>query len=433
MSENTSIWGAPVSYEEAEAKVAERKAEEDARKGGGDKVDKVTIKDGENIFRVLPIVGTPIEDGTHVHGDYVHSVSYMWLKMEAKGQDKPVFRPVYAADRYGYNSNPLVKFRNALISAIKAEQKTKIGAKADVLKDLVENIYASDFGGNKLSLQQSHGGIMYVLQDGGIKLLERSSAQIHSLDEKRMATWNRRRSKARTADKLDPVVDPNDGYNVILTKGTGKKVEYTWEIDTDDDPVVLGEEVGAKLMAMPAIHQLNKYGRYQYEVTLEFLKQYSQQPEIAPYGVLESDEFQAYLKEFEAEIPTDDDGHFDIDDIGKKKDKGGKAEKEQKPEDEYADIVADYEDADKEDIELIAELKADLKEWADGQDIDISSLPRRYKIDALIELIDKTLNGDVEEDVVEEEPEKVEEVVKEDVEEPVEEKPTRRKRDRKRR
>ena len=285
MSETNSIWGKRQTLAEAESAKAKREAE---NKKGGDKVPEVKIEAGDNIFRIVPIVGTALEDGTHVFGDYGHFISYMWTKMQDKS-GKDVNRKVMNASKYGYESDPLLTFRNLLSVAIKDVQKTKKGVKADALKDINDLLFKSNYPNNTLSLQQKHEALMYVMQDGEFKLLARSSAQFKSLDDERVKIWKRREGKSKTAGLGDPVLDPENGFNVILDKsGKGNDTKYNWTIDTDDDEVPLGEEEGAKLMAMPPIHTLNKYDRYQFEVTVEFLKQYSQQYEIKEFGIFES-------------------------------------------------------------------------------------------------------------------------------------------------
>ena len=97
----------------------------------------------------------------------------------------------------------------------------------------------------------------------------------------------------------------------IEKKKNGSKTEYSIEIDNESENEVLTGEELTKLMAATRIPEIiYRYSRYQYEATLEYLKQCD-----AKYGmsILGDRDMQEAIETLGSEIPKEDTSSFSFD------------------------------------------------------------------------------------------------------------------------
>ena len=109
-----------------------------------------------------------------------------------------------------------------------------------------------------------------------------------------------------------PISSVRDAYPIeIEKKRNGAKTEYLINIDNESVPDILSKEELTLLMNTPRIPEVSgRYSRYQFEATLEFLKQCD-----SKYGlqIMQSEEMQKAIETLRSELPKEDTGTFSFD------------------------------------------------------------------------------------------------------------------------
>jgi hypothetical protein len=97
----------------------------------------------------------------------------------------------------------------------------------------------------------------------------------------------------------------------IEKRKNGGKTEYYISIDNESDNEILSSDELKMLMGTPRIPEIiNRYSRYHFEATLEFLKQCDAKYELK---VMELEEMKEAIETFKAEIPREDTSSFSFD------------------------------------------------------------------------------------------------------------------------
>lgn len=155
---------------------------------------------------------------------------------------------------------------------------------------------------------------MYILdlneRAKGIQLLTLSHSQFKELDERKFKLWQKK--LAKSPGFPCPISSVYNSYPVEIEKRkNGGKTEYQIEIDNEADNDVLTSEELTKLLNANRIPEIiYRYSRYQYEATVEYLKQCDRK-----YGmsIMGHSDMLAAIETLGAEIPKEDTGSFSFD------------------------------------------------------------------------------------------------------------------------
>lgn len=253
-------------------------------------------------LRVLPLA--PNRDGNSSRLGYeypVHQMLLELLKPGATGKGASVYVTVTRATDAGLPVDLIDTYRKI---AVKTAQEVSD-------EKLAEKIGGGSYGGG---LKYGYYHALYVLdlneRAKGLQLLTLSHSQFKELDDRRFKLWSKK--LAKTPGSPCPVSSVYNAYPVeIERRKNGGKTEYLIEIDNESDNDELTKEEMSALMAAPRIPEIiNRYTRYHFEATQEFLKQCDEK-----YGmsVMQAAEMQDAIRELGAAIPKDDTSSFSFD------------------------------------------------------------------------------------------------------------------------
>lgn len=307
MSEETRKMSAFEAFKANQLTYAE--AEEKAKlEAGAPRVQRFRIgEDGEYSIRVLPLAPSFDNDGNI-------------LPMARKGYEYPLhqlFVTIKAPAKKG-------KERKVTVPIIRTTDK-EVGYSVDLIdtylriaqelypddEELIKLITGSSFNGG---LRWGYQHAMFLLDVSnekerakGPQLWQCSHSQYKDIDAAKMRLW---RELREDDDKAQcPISSFTDAYPVkIIRSNNGGKTEYKVEIGRKT--LDIKEEEADKLLDLPRIPEtIYRYTRYQYEATIEFLKQYDEQHEME---VCSQEDFMEAVKQLGGELPKDDNSHFDL-------------------------------------------------------------------------------------------------------------------------
>lgn len=253
-------------------------------------------------LRVLPLA--PGRDGNPLRPGYeypVHQMLLELLKPGASGKGASVYVTVTRATDAGLPVDLIDTYRKIAVKTAQEASDEK----------LAEKIGGGSYGGG---LKYGYCHALYVLdlseRAKGLQLLTLSHSQFKELDDRRFKLWSKK--LAKTPGFPCPVSSVYNAYPVeIERKKNGGKTEYLVEIDNESDNDELTKEEMSALMAAPRIPEIiNRYTRYHFEATQEFLKQCDEK-----YGmsVMQTAEMQDAIRELGKAIPKDDTSSFSFD------------------------------------------------------------------------------------------------------------------------
>jgi hypothetical protein len=144
----------------------------------------------------------------------------------------------------------------------------------------------------------------------GLQLLTLSHSQFKDLDERKFKLWQKKLSKNPACPC--PISSVYNAYPVeIEKKKNGSKTEYLISIDNESDNDALTAEEMNALMSAPRIPEVvYRYSRYQFEATLEFLRQCDIKYEM---NLMESEEMKEAIETLQAALPKEDTSSFSFD------------------------------------------------------------------------------------------------------------------------
>lgn len=254
-------------------------------------------------LRILPIAPNP--DGTSDRRTYEYPVRQLLMELEkpATGNAKPasMYVTVPRTTDAGYSVDLIDTYRKLAVAEAQEQGDEK----------LAEKIGGGSFGGG---LKFNYGHAMYILdlneRAKGIQLLTLSHSQFKDLDERKFKLWQKKLVKSPGFPC--PISSVYNAYPVeIEKKKNGGKTEYLIEIDNEAENDVLSTEELTKLMGMSRIPEIiYHYSRYQYEATLEYLKQCD-----VKYGmsILEDEDMKHAIEQLGSELPKEDTSSFSFD------------------------------------------------------------------------------------------------------------------------
>lgn len=279
------------------------------------KIDRFRVsEDGEYEVRILPLAPILDENGqpsgeSKKGYEYPVQQQFLKIKLPAKEGKKAKFIsiPVVRTTQKG------VDYPVDIIDTY-----VKIAKEFDdevITNKISENSYS---GGLKWNYQHS----MYVLdlnkKRKGPLLYTCSGAQYHALDEEKFSIWGQLHKNNVKRDDFCPLSDFYEGYDVTIKRyEESKQTKYKFSINAIAGPDPLKEEELSALIKAPRIpDEIYRYTRYQFEATLEFLKQYDQMLEIA---ICDEPDFKEAVEQLRDALPKDDTSHFNMSDAGKDK------------------------------------------------------------------------------------------------------------------
>lgn len=253
-------------------------------------------------LRVLPLA--PDKDGSITRKTYEYPVFQQLLELEKPGPGPKasyMYVTVPRTTEAGYSVDIIDIYRKAAVKAATERGDEK----------LAEKIGGGSFGGG---LKFNYGHALYIFdlheRAKGVQLLTLSHAQFKDLEEKRFKLWQKKLNK--NPNYPCPISSVYNAYPVEIEKRkNGQKTEYSISIDNESDNDVLTIEELNALMAVPRIPEITcRYSRFQFEATVEFLKQCD-----LKYGLslMESGEMQEAVGTLLSELSADDTSSFSFD------------------------------------------------------------------------------------------------------------------------
>jgi hypothetical protein len=280
-------------------------------------------KQGAYRLRVLPLA--PDKDGSIERKTYEYPVFQQLLELEKPGTGPKapyMYVTVPRTTEAGYSVDIIDVYRKAAVKAVGASGNEK----------LAEKIGGGSFGGG---LKFNYGHALYIFdlneRAKGVQLLTLSHAQFKDLEEKRFRLWQ---------EKLDrnpgypcPISSVYNAYPVEIEKRkNGQKTEYSISIDNESDNDILSVEELNALMAAPRIPEITcRYSRFQFEATVEFLRQCDLKYNLELMATAEMQEAVATLL---SELSKDDTSSFSFD---RRPKDAGESEPQDEPPVEDAD------------------------------------------------------------------------------------------------
>lgn len=301
------------TYEES---LAKRESEKISKK-----IERYRItSDGKFNVRILPLCPHIGEDGVAIPMDrkgYEYAVrqQFLSIKYPSKGgKTKKMSIPVVQT------TQPGVDLPVDLIDTY--VKIAKEYGDEDITKKVTSSGY---YGGLKWNYQHA----IYILdldkKRNGPLLWMCSGAQYHAIEDEKKDVWDELRDADADNREQDPVASFDAAYPLTITrKEENKKTEYKFKLKTMGKPDCLSEAELNALLNMPRLDdEIYKYTRYQFEATLEALKQYDEMLEI---DVCAQEDFIADVEKLRAALPKEDTSHFDLSSASDKKEDGGKKE-----------------------------------------------------------------------------------------------------------
>lgn len=287
------------TYEEA---LAKRESEKSIKK-----IERYRImSEGKFNVRILPLCPHVGEDGKAVPMErkgYEYAVrqQFITVKLPSKGgKTKKMSIPVVQT------TQPGVDLPVDLIDTY-----VKI-AKEYGDDDITKKVTSSGFeGGLKWNYQHA----IYVLDldksRKGPLMWMCSAAQYHAIEEEKKDVWDELRDAEADNREQDPVASFDAAYPLTITRSEEKKkTEYKFKLKTMGKPDCLSEAELNALLNMPRLDdEIYKYTRYQFEATLEALKQYDEMLDI---DVCAQEDFLEAVEKLKAALPKNDTSHFDL-------------------------------------------------------------------------------------------------------------------------
>lgn len=284
------------SYEEAQARAAEEN--KTFAKTEFFRMDRM----GTYHLRILPLA--PTADGQIERKSYQYPVHQLILEIEkpsTNGKQQFAYATVTRAIDAGYSLDIIDTYRKLSVDAAKEAGNEK----------LAEKIAGGSFGGG---LKFSYSHAMYILnldeRAKGIQLLTLSHSQFKELDDRRFKLWQKKLAKNQAYPC--PISSIRDAYPIeVEKKKNGSKTEYLINIDNESEPDILSKEELTLLLNTPRIPEVTlRYSHYQFEATLEFLKQCD-----IKYGlqIMQLPDMLEAIETLRAELPKDDISTFSFD------------------------------------------------------------------------------------------------------------------------
>lgn len=354
-------------------------AKKKSKEESGNRVDYFRFKnDGTRDLRILPLAPVIDADGNV-------------LPMDRKGYEYPLrtfmLKIAGATDKKG-------KQKITYVSVCNAKHAFQDRLQADLIDTYVSRACELNSDDEalckKLRDNSYNGGLrwdykrcMYAFDNDapaeGIKILQLSYAQYKDLEERKLNTWAQLNKNGRNVPC--PISSIESAYPVEITRKTENgKSSYSFNIGILKGPLSLNEEECQKLLDMPRLPEvLYRYTRFHLEATIAYLNQVDEK-----YGieVMRDEEVQNCIEQIKCLLPADDQSHFTMDN------KGSGNGSEEKSADITIDSLWDlYDHIENEGLgdksEEGQELRANIKEYIENNDLDIRISHTKSNLDLL--------------------------------------------------
>lgn len=289
--------GVQESYEQAQARALEEN--KSFRRTEFLRMDKL----GTYRLRVLPAV--PNADGTAERRSYEFPVHQLLLELERPAvpgtKNTYLYVTVPRTTDAGFEVDIIDVYRRLAVAEATEQGDTK----------LAEKIGGGSFGGG---LRYGYGHALYVLdmaeRTRGPQLLTLSHSQFKDLDERKFRLWQKKLQK--NPHHPCPISSVYNAYPIEIEKRkNGQKTEYLISIDNESDNDILTRDELTTLMAAPRIPEvIYRYSRYQFEATVEFLRQCD-----VKYGmqIMSQQEMAEAVEALRRALPREDTSSFSFD------------------------------------------------------------------------------------------------------------------------
>lgn len=341
-------------------------------------------KDGTYCVRALPIAPVIDKDGKALPLDrkgYEYPIKDMVLKItgkDNKGKEKQTFVNVcnvkYAFPDLGCD---LIDEYVSVASDLYSDDEA-----------LIKKIKESSFNGG---LKWNSNRCLYMLdgdkREDGIQILSLSYSQYKDLEERKIKLWEKLLAKNPKA--ACPISSFSDAYLIEITRKTEKKkTEYTFNIDTVSDTDSLSEEELNNLLDAPRLPEaLYRYTRFHLEATIAFLNQFDEKLQI---DVMNDPKIIDCIDKIKMTLPADDTSHFTFD---------GNTEAAAQSGANGIDALWDaYDRLDEQGLDDKSEegqdLRADIKEFIETNDLEVTVSRKKTNLDLLKEIEDALSEGE---------------------------------------
>lgn len=272
------------------------------------KIERFRIsEDGEYKVRILPLAPIVTDDGPQdlEREGYEYPVrqQFLTIKTPAKGKKKAgkISIPVVQTTQKGVDLP--VDLIDTFVKIAKEYQDD----------DITEKIKGNSYSGG---LKWGFLHAMYVLDCNknrkGPLLYECSGAQYHAIEDEKFNIWRQLRENRPERPDSCPLCGFTDAYTLNITRSNNNgKTEYKFSINALGKEDNLSEtELNSLLSATRIPDEIYRYTRYQFEATLEFLKQYD---EMLQTDICNEPDFLEAVEQLKAALPKDDTSHFSLD------------------------------------------------------------------------------------------------------------------------
>lgn len=253
-------------------------------------------------LRILPIAPSPTAEIERKGYEFpVHQLLMEIEKPTTGGKPQNLYVSVPRATDAGFSVDIIDTYRKLAVSCARDMGDEK----------LADKIGGGSFGGG---LRFNFGHAMYVYdlneRSKGIQLLTLSNSQFKDMDERKFKLWEKKLQK--NPHYPCPISSVYNAYPIEIEKRkNGGKTEYLFNIDNESDNDILAKEELTALINAPRIPEIiYRYSRYQFEATLEYLKQCD-----VKYGmqILADETMLETIEKLRAELPKEDTSSFSFD------------------------------------------------------------------------------------------------------------------------
>ncbi len=324
-------------------------------------------------LRMLPIA--PNQDGTLDRKSYEYPCRSLLVELtNPKSKDgKPHYVSLPRATDAGFTVDLIDIYRKEAVDEALSRGNEK----------MADKIGGGSFGGG---MKYTYSHALYILdlseRAKGLQVMHLSHSQFMALEEKRFDLWQKLLQRDPSAQC--PVSSVHGGYGVeIKKKKTGAKTEYDISLDVVSGVMPVAIEELTALLAAPRIPEIiNRYSRYHYEATIEYLRQCDERFEM---NILDTEVVQEAIQQLGSELSPEDKSSFSFD-------KRTKDSKENAAELTFDDLCIRFEEleaAGKGDkTEEGQELRAMLRAFIEQEKLDVR-MTRHTKNNELLDMIEK--------------------------------------------
>lgn len=360
-------------------------------------------QDGTFSVRILPLAPVIDSEGNP-------------LPLERKGYEYPLRSLMLKIEnpaKLDKKGNPTIQFATVCNAkqAFKNLKEDLIDAYVRVASDkyaddesLIKKLRAGSFEGG---LKWDNHRCMYIFdlenRTKGIQLLQLSFSQYKELESAKLSAWGKLLKK--NAKVNCPISSISDAYPVEVERKTeNKKVSYTFRVDILSGNDELAEEELQSLLDMPRIPEtIYRYSRYHLEATIAYLTQLDEKFGI---NVMGEEDIKEVIDTIKMLIPSEDTSHFTIGG------KSGENSDDNNAEDTLDSLWGRWDNLDEQDLDDKssegAELRADIKQFIDDNNIDVQVKRGKTNHDLLKEIDEamgvSTSDADADDDEEEEQP-----------------------------